>query len=51
MLETSFSRTLLRFRVLGIPVAVELTFLLTTLMLAGGRRRSAISATFAVLIF
>ena len=40
MLESSFSRTLLRFRVLGIPVGVELTFLVTTLLLAGSRRHS-----------
>lgn len=40
MLEGSFSSAL-RFRVLGIPVEVEATFFATTLILAGGRLRSA----------
>jgi Zn-dependent protease len=39
MLEGSFARTL-RFSVLGIPVEVELTFLFTTLLLAGSRRQT-----------
>jgi Zn-dependent protease len=52
MLENSFSRTLLRFRVAGIPVEVELTFLMTTLMLAGSRRRSVDAfATWLAVVF
>lgn len=41
MIEGAFARPLLRFRALGIPVTVEVTFLLTTFLLAGAERFSA----------
>ncbi|MFT3773476.1 MAG: hypothetical protein QM820_49500 [Minicystis sp.] len=40
MVERSFSGTLLRFRVLGIPVRVETTFLITTFILGYSGRSS-----------
>ena len=40
MLQESFARPLLAFRILGIPVSVEVTFLLTTFLLAGSQRAS-----------
>jgi Zn-dependent protease len=43
VLQSSFSRPLFSFRLLGIPVAVELTFLITTFLLAGGERASMAS--------
>ena len=38
MLQTSFSRPLFAIRLLGVPVQVEVTFLFTTFLLAGGER-------------
>jgi Zn-dependent protease len=43
MLQDSFARPLLAFRLIGVPVSVEVTFLITTFLLAGSRRESASS--------
>ena len=52
MVETSFAGTLIRFRVLGIPVRVEAGLLVTTLILGASRLRSAESfATWLCVVF